>query len=495
MNFNELCDYVKSHNEAESQSEMMKAFMTSEITSKEMDKLKAQLDAKKTAESRCSEDWMKSLEYDKNGKVLKTQENLDLIAANIDVYKNAAYNEFDEEIQIDGETFTDNDANEMYRQYAMSPYCLNAKDRIDVTFRSYAYRNKYNPLKKIIENTVWDGKKRMETLFIDKLKVDDTKLNRTMTKIWLLAAIKRLYEPGCPFDSMIVLVGAQGVGKTKLVHKLGLEKYAADIDFDIVNSKAREQTEYLNSTWIANFDEMANFSVREIGQVKTFLTKTNDKARMAYGRYTAKYNRHTVFIGGTNEEVFLKDSTSGLERRFWTMKVNNTVEDGIKMVNETDDEYILQVWAETLQMYREGQANRLFLPYELNDELEKQQMPHKLQYNDSEMVPVIEMLARKDWYLNENGNFRNLDDFLEQALHRTTYTTAQGVINKLPMSYITAYMKALKWAGSRSEKWIGRALEPLGWKYQSIRYDNMGVCKGLVQQSPAPSNSLFTQNM
>ena len=486
MTYNELSDFIKSHDEKESQSEMIKAFMMSEITSKEMDKLKDQLDAKKTAENKSSADWMRSLQYDKHGKLLKKQENLDIIATNLEKYNTARYNEFEEQVEIlDEKSFTDNDANEMYRTYALEPFEFTSKDRIDITFKAYAYRRKYHPIKDKIESVKWDGKKRMETFFIDKLKVDDTPLNRMMTKLWFIAAIKRLYDPGCAFDCMIIISAVHGAGKTKLVHALGFNKYTTDIDFRLVSAKKQEQLEIMESTWIGNFDEMSNFSVAEIGEVKSFITATKDKARKAYGRYTTKTNRHCVFIGGTNENVFLKDSTSGAERRFWTMVSHNTEEEGSKMYEALTEEEILQVWAETLEIYKENPNISLYLPYELRCDLEEEQKQHKLQYHDDDLLGMFEMLHRTDWKLNELGMFENVDDFLDQALRRNYGELSNGYITKIPTSYIRAYMKSIKYSDKRTTSWIGRALEEKGWKRQTIRYGVLGPCDGYVLSDPA----------
>jgi len=43
---------------------------------------------------------------------------------------------------------------------------------------------------------------------------EDTEYTRKATRITFTALIRRLYEPGCKFDTCLVLVGKQGTGKS-----------------------------------------------------------------------------------------------------------------------------------------------------------------------------------------------------------------------------------------------------------------------------------------
>ena len=73
----------------------------------------------------------------------------------------------------------------------------------------------------MIESKTWDGNKRIETLFIDYLGAEDNHYNREVTKKWMMGAVARIYHPGIKYDSMIILYGGQGDGKSTTVSKLG----------------------------------------------------------------------------------------------------------------------------------------------------------------------------------------------------------------------------------------------------------------------------------
>src|SRR5699024_11662884 len=96
---------------------------------------------------------------------------------------------------------------------------------LDVFF----YKNSYNPVQKYLKNLIWDGNKRLETLFIDYLGAEDNGYIREVTKISLLGCVLRAFHPGSKHDNVAVIVGKQGVGKSKLLYILIIDMYYANI--------------------------------------------------------------------------------------------------------------------------------------------------------------------------------------------------------------------------------------------------------------------------
>ncbi len=94
--------------------------------------------------------------------------------------------------------------------------------------------------------------------------------------------------------------------------------------------------------------ELQSFSKSEIEHIKAFMSRTEDRARMAYGRRVQTYKRQTVFVGTTNDTEYLKDDTGN--RRFWPVKCEIDLVDFEKLANERD-----QLWAEAVVRYREGE--------------------------------------------------------------------------------------------------------------------------------------------
>ncbi|MEV2294895.1 virulence-associated E family protein [Paenibacillus larvae] len=227
-------------------------------------------------------------------------------------------------------------------------YDIKAAGMIQNAFTEVAHMNKFHPIIEYLEAQKWDGTKRIDRLFIDYLGADDTSYTREVTRKMLVAAVKRLYEPGCKFDYMLVLVGAQGAGKSTIIQKLAMRWFSDSLKtFD-----TKEAGEHLQSAWIFEFGELAGMTKAEVDEIKQFITKRSDKYRVAYDRVITDFPRKCVFFGSTNNWDFLKDPTGN--RRFWPVSVKP--ERRTKNVFEDLTEYeIGQIWAEALQAYHRGE--------------------------------------------------------------------------------------------------------------------------------------------
>lgn len=208
--------------------------------------------------------------------------------------------------------------------------------------------NKFHPIKEYIESTVWDGINRIDTIFIDYLGAQDCHYVRQATRKMIIAAIKRLYEPGCKFDTMLVLIGPQGAGKSSLLSKLG-RKWFSD---SLRTFENKEASEHLQSAWIFEIGELSAMKKSEVEEVKAFLSKTEDKYRVAYDRVVSEFPRKCIFFGTTNTREFLRDSTGN--RRFWPVDINPQNSRLDHWLHLTDA-VVSQIWAEALVVYLSGE--------------------------------------------------------------------------------------------------------------------------------------------
>ena len=208
----------------------------------------------------------------------------------------------------------------------------------------------YHPIREFIENLPeWDKVPRVDTLLIDYLGADDNEYVRAVTRKTLCAAIKRVLYPGCKFDSMLVLNGPQGVGKSTLIAKLAGEWFSDSLNLG--DTKDKTAAEKLQGYWILEIGELAGLKKAEVETLRSFLSRQNDIYRAAFGKRATPHLRQCVFFGTTNAESgYLRDTTGN--RRFWPVKTPGT---GIKHSWDLTPELICQIWAETL-VY--GQAAR-----------------------------------------------------------------------------------------------------------------------------------------
>ncbi|MNO32452.1 Virulence-associated protein E [compost metagenome] len=234
-------------------------------------------------------------------------------------------------------------------------------------FTETSRQNRFHPIKEFLESAIWDGVPRVETIFIDYQGAEDTHYTRQVTRKILIAAVARIYDPGCKFDEMLVLVGKQGTGKSSLLAKLGGRWFSDSLK----SFENKEAGEHLQNGWLFEIGEMHAMKKAEVESVKAFLSKTEDRYRVAYDRQVSEFPRKCVFFGTTNNMDFLTDDTGN--RRFWPVDIHKDRAKYDQWTHLTDD-VVRQIWAEALTYYRAGET--LTLDSRARAEAEAQQQEH-----------------------------------------------------------------------------------------------------------------------
>jgi predicted P-loop ATPase len=229
-----------------------------------------------------------------------------------------------------------------------------------------ARKHQVNPVVNYLTGLQWDGVPRLDRLFIDYLGAADTSYVRAVTRKSFTAAVARAMRPGLKYDTMPVLTGAQGLGKTTLLQKMGLSWFNNSIE----SFEGKEAAELLQNAWVVEIGEMGAYSRSDVKTIKGFLSRTEDQYRAAYARKTEKHPRRCVFFGTSNDDQYLKDPTGG--RRFWP--VDCGVQGRTKLVFRDLEAEVHQLWAEAVTRYRFGEP--LILPDELEQVAKQQQELH-----------------------------------------------------------------------------------------------------------------------
>lgn len=390
------------------------------------------------------------------------------------------YNLFLQQRELFGQPFED-ETIDIVRNDCERETGLSTKAKFDQAISEVLVNNSYNPVVNYFDSLEWDGKNRIANLFIDLLDADDTVLNKEMTKRWFIAAVKRVYEPGCKFDNMIVLQGNQGIGKSSICELISMN-FANTISLSEIGNK--DLVDKLNKTWIAIIDEMDTFNRKEMSTIKTFLSLGSDSTRLAYGRYTKKFDRKCIFIGSTNDDTFLRDSTSSVERRFWIIRCNKLKMDG-KIREILTQEYIDQLWAEAVTLYNNDKTQYLDIPSELQEEFANTMRAFKT-YTDDKVIDYCKDILDANYNLNEKGEFDDAQDFLNQFTKATVYdVNCECKINKIPMSALQFVLKNV-FKEDRPAKYIALALSD-EWEYKVIRYKEK-IFKGLYRKEQMTNN-------
>lgn len=205
--------------------------------------------------------------------------------------------------------------------------------------------HRFHPIRDLLNSLVWDGTPRVNTLFIDWLGAEDNPYTREAARLMLLGAIARVMRPGCKFDFVPILEGDQGLRKSTFISTLAMH-WA--IDFQTKDlSDPTKSIEAMQGAWVIEMGEMSHLSRSDVNDLKAFVSRQVDRARLAYARNAQDYPRQCIFVGSTNDDQYLRDSTGG--RRWWPIKCLRETKidiDSFRLV-------VGQVWAEAMVLYRE----------------------------------------------------------------------------------------------------------------------------------------------
>lgn len=274
------------------------------------------------------------------------------------------------------------------RNYFATKYLIKGKGIIDDALQEVTQANKFHPVREYLTGLTWDGECRVDTLFIDYIGAEDTEYIRAVTRKWMCGAVARVMVPGIKFDTAIVLYGAQGLGKSLILERLGRKWF----NNSLVDIKTKDALEQIQGSWINELAELAPTYKNDNEIVKAFISRTSDRFRSPYGRRTEEYPRQCVFAGSTNNLMFLKDRTGN--RRFWPI----TGDKDRKTKNAWDitQDDIDQLWAEAYYYWSNGES--LVLEGDLEEEALRIQLSHT---EGGELVGLIEeyleMLLPEDW--------------------------------------------------------------------------------------------------
>lgn len=341
------------------------------------------------------------------------------------------YNKISHSVEIDGvfeghnpETFK-NDLPTILWDYYRKRYICTASsiaDQINVI----ASQNCFNPVEEMLDGTEpWDGVDRVEQLNKILGIGDDDKLSRTLVYKWLLQALSLAFNDELhPFgaDGILVLQGAQGIGKTSFVRKIGalpeLTKTGLYIDH-----RDKDTVRRVTSAWISELGELETSLRSDLERFKAFITSEVDEYRLPYARSDSRFIRRTSIVATCNSERFLVDSTGS--RRFWVVPVEKIDLDELKTFNA------LQLWKQIQSELIDNEQGFRLTPSE-REELAKRNAafdkPLKAQLEIEDIISEAEGSNRFEWHWQTVTEFRT--EF-SSALHSYSVEQLAKALTKI----------------------------------------------------------------
>ena len=199
-----------------------------------------------------------------------------------------------------------------------------------------------HPVKSYLHGQQWDRCQRVISWLTTYLGVEDSALTRAMGKGWLVAAVARIFRPGCQADYTLSLEGPQGLGKSSALRTLAGDQWFSDHLSDLANKDSRIE---LLGKWIVELSELGPVRRAENDRVKQFLTARFDYYRPPYARRACQIPRQCVFAASFNDQTPFSDTTGN--RRFWPIACRHI--DVSKLEKDRD-----QLWAEAYELYKAG---------------------------------------------------------------------------------------------------------------------------------------------
>lgn len=299
--------------------------------------------------------WKTQLRLRRNGDFVDCISNWDLVKKHDPIFSLLYYNELSLSVETEGNlpwrplgrggpVFTSVDraalAHHLERTYRVRP----ARFFVDELVNTTAQQRFVNPIREYLNSLEWDGTPRLEECLPG---VKPTDYTRMVARKSMVAAVARQLDPGCKWDHSLVLFGPEGLGKSWWIDKIS-RGFSASLgrigDKDTLLTMQR--------SWIMVSDEGHSLRKADADVQKEFLTRCEDVFRLPYERESIVHPRRCVIWGTTNDEVFLRRQEGN--RRFLIVHCEERVDFTL-----LTDEYIDQLWAEAVHLYRGGET--LFL--------------------------------------------------------------------------------------------------------------------------------------
>jgi putative DNA primase/helicase len=361
------------------------------------------------------DNWQTALELDKQGKIKDTLDNIVLIIRNDSELESIAFNKHRDGIdardglpweQMKG-GWNDSD-NAALKVYLSNKYGIYSPTKTKDAILAVAAERSYHPIKEYLDHLPeWDGTLRVETLLIDYFNATDNSYTRAVTRKMMVAAVARIVQPGTKFDSVLILNGPQGIGKSTFFAKLAGDWFSDSLTLTDMKDKAGP--EKLQGYWILELGELAGMRKTDVEVVKSFISRSDDKYRASYGVNVESHPRQCIIVGSTNAESgFLRDITGN--RRFWPVRISG---DGKRKAWQMSVYDVEQIWAETLVLYAKGE--KLYL--EGSDvELATNEQADAMESDEREGLvrTYLDTLLPDDWNdlsLYERRNYLNGSEF------------------------------------------------------------------------------------
>jgi predicted P-loop ATPase len=290
----------------------------------------------------------------RKGKILPTPANIRIAMLKLGV--SVRYDQFADRTLLDGlpgygPALEDAALNHLWLQFVERLGFTTVKPELmHIVVNDMARLNGFHPVRDYLDGLKWDGKPRIDTWLTDYGGAEDNKYTRAVSALFLIAGVRRVRQPGCKYDEMLVLEQpVQGTDKSSALAVLAVNEDWFTDDLPL-NADSRRVMEALRGRWVVEASELSGMRKAEVEHLKAFLSRRIDRGRPAYGRLPTEAPRQCITAGTTNKGEYLRDTTGN--RRFLPIRIERF---DLAALRQDRD----QLWAEAAVREATGESIRL----------------------------------------------------------------------------------------------------------------------------------------
>jgi len=196
---------------------------------------------------------------------------------------------------------------------------------VERAIEALADMNRRDPWKDAVLNLpVWDGVERLQSVFIDAFDAEPAPALPIVSKAFFAAIIMRQLKPGITAPVVPVLIGRQGIGKSRFVGEIA-KALGAPSPASVAFSEDRRMSMAAARSVICELAEMSGLNKRDADEIKRWVTDDNDVYRKPYEKHEEAHPRRFVPFGTANKYETNRDETGN--RRFYPVFARGCLSD------------------------------------------------------------------------------------------------------------------------------------------------------------------------
>lgn len=304
-----------------------------------------------------------------------------------------------------------------------------------------------------------DGTEQLESFFVRHGGAEDTRVTRAVTRAMFLSAVRTCFEPGARQNSMWLLMGPQGIGKTQLLQTLvPAERYFGTIESDEIaggpTSDAGRKPRLTASRCLLVEVPEIYLAGKAVTAWKSFISDFMPVFRRSFARVEQVFPRRGILVATSNEEQVLKDQSGN--RRFLPLLLRKRI-DLVAVARERES-----LWSTALSLYRRGESSDV--PESLWEELAGQQEDHRAVSSLEEKLAGLTSGSMAWPVPDQPGAYESVQGLRTEWLPVVCKSATGGDIPRcLKLNQLADILH------TRNTRLLTSTLGKLGWKYRRSR--------------------------